>query len=37
VAEQPSSAAPAARAQMMQDYAKQIVNQNSPGKYSKKS
>ena len=36
MAQELASAAPAARAQMVQDYAKQIVNQNSPGKYSKK-
>lgn len=36
MAEEMSAAAPAARAQLVQDYARQIVNQNSPGRYSKK-
>jgi len=36
MAQEMADAAPAERAQLVQDYAKQIVNQNSPGKYSKK-
>ena len=36
IAQEMADAAPARRAEIVQSYAKQIVNQNSPGKYSKK-